>query len=123
MFRQSQIDYKQITIMNKVNPSNSVRDRKLVQVVKQIDYSEFKFAEPSVMGIVTDRSLQSYLAEVLTQRELQVASLVVLGYSNQQVADRLKVSEWNIVTHLRRIFVKLGVTSRTDMISCCAAPI
>lgn len=65
--------------------------------------------------------IQSHLTKILSDRELQVANLVVLGNSNQQIADRLKVSEWNISTHLRRIFVKLGVTSRTAMISRCAS--
>ncbi|NJK47402.1 helix-turn-helix transcriptional regulator [Candidatus Gracilibacteria bacterium] len=65
--------------------------------------------------------IQSHLTKILTERELQVAALVALGHSNQQVADRLKVSEWSISTHLRRIFVKLGVTNRTAMISRCAS--
>lgn len=65
--------------------------------------------------------IQSHLTKVLSELELQVATLVVLGHSNQQIADRLKVSEWSISTHLRRIFVKLGVSSRAAMISRCAS--
>lgn len=61
------------------------------------------------------------LAEILTQRELQIATLVALGDSNKQVANRLKISEWTISTHLRRIFIKLGVTSRAAMIYRCAS--
>lgn len=57
----------------------------------------------------------------MTQRELQIATLVALGYSNKQIANRLKISEWTISTHLRRIFIKLGVTSRAAMIYRCAS--
>ncbi|MCU0533011.1 MAG: LuxR C-terminal-related transcriptional regulator [Hydrococcus sp. Prado102] len=67
------------------------------------------------------KPIQSHLTKILNERELQVATLVVLGHSNQQIADRLKVSEWNITTHLRRIFVKLGVTNRAAMISRCTS--
>jgi DNA-binding CsgD family transcriptional regulator len=61
------------------------------------------------------------LTEILTQRELQIATLVALGCSNKQIANRLKISEWTISTHLRRIFIKLGVTSRAAMIYRCAS--
>lgn len=64
--------------------------------------------------------IQSHLSKILSERELQVAALVALGYSNQQVADRLKVSEWSISTNIRRIFIKLGVKNRAAMISRCA---
>jgi ATP/maltotriose-dependent transcriptional regulator MalT len=61
------------------------------------------------------------LAKILSEREFQIATLVTLGYSNKQIADRLQASEWNICTHLRRVFIKLGVTNRTAMISRCAS--
>jgi DNA-binding CsgD family transcriptional regulator len=61
------------------------------------------------------------LSEILTQRELQIATLVAIGCSNKQIANRLKISEWTISTHLRRIFIKLGVTSRAAMIYRCAS--
>ncbi|MCU0533009.1 MAG: helix-turn-helix transcriptional regulator [Hydrococcus sp. Prado102] len=61
------------------------------------------------------------IAEILTQRELQIATLVAIGCSNKQIANRLKISEWTISTHLRRIFIKLGVTSRAAMIYRCAS--
>lgn len=61
------------------------------------------------------------IAETLTQRELEIATQVASGYSNKQIANRLKISEWTISTHLRRIFIKLGVTSRAAMIYRCAS--
>lgn len=61
------------------------------------------------------------LAEILTHRELQIATLVAIGCSNKQIANRLKISEWTISTHLRRIFIKLSVTSRAAMIYRCAS--
>jgi DNA-binding CsgD family transcriptional regulator len=61
------------------------------------------------------------LADLLTERELEVATLVALGRPNKQIADKLHISEWTVSTHLRRIFAKLSVHSRAAMIYRCAA--
>jgi len=58
-------------------------------------------------------------AEFLTPRELQIVTLVADGKVNKQIADILRISEWTVSTHLRRIFVKLGVDTRAAMVSRC----
>jgi DNA-binding CsgD family transcriptional regulator len=64
---------------------------------------------------------RTYPAELLTERELQIATLVALGRPNKQIADRLHISAWTVSTHLRRIFAKLGVESRAAMVYLCAS--
>ena len=59
--------------------------------------------------------------DVLTNRELQVVSLVADGYVNKEVAARLRISAWTVSTHLRRIFAKLNVDSRAAMVFRCGA--
>ncbi|MDK9708204.1 MAG: helix-turn-helix transcriptional regulator [Desulforhopalus sp.] len=59
------------------------------------------------------------VAFLLTRRELQIAMLVAEGLVNKQIADQLKISEWTVATHLRRIFNKLQVTSRAAMVNRC----
>jgi ATP/maltotriose-dependent transcriptional regulator MalT len=49
----------------------------------------------------------------LTERELDVLRLVAEGLSNADVADRLVLSPRTVHSHLRSIFTKLGVSSRT----------
>ncbi|WP_250122267.1 LuxR C-terminal-related transcriptional regulator [Chroococcidiopsis sp. CCMEE 29] len=53
----------------------------------------------------------------LSPREQAIAKLVAQGLSNKSIANLLHISPWTVATHLRRIFVKLGVTSRTAMIT------
>ena len=48
----------------------------------------------------------------LSRRELEVAELVAAGKTNREIAAELFLSENTIETHLRRIFIKLGVSSR-----------
>jgi DNA-binding CsgD family transcriptional regulator len=58
---------------------------------------------------------------LLTERELQIATLVASGKVNKQIAKELQISEWTVSTHLRRIFAKLGVSSRAAMVYLCAS--
>jgi DNA-binding CsgD family transcriptional regulator len=51
----------------------------------------------------------------LTAQELQVARLVRTGLSNRDVAAQLFLSPRTIDFHLRNVFTKLGVTSRTEL--------
>jgi DNA-binding NarL/FixJ family response regulator len=54
---------------------------------------------------------------VLSPRELEVARMVAKGYPNKVIAGVLDISSWTVCTHLRRIFAKLGVTSRAAMVA------
>jgi DNA-binding CsgD family transcriptional regulator len=60
------------------------------------------------------------VASLLTARELQIAALVASGDSNKQISKQLNISEWTVCSHLRRIFIKLGVDSRAAMVFRCA---
>jgi DNA-binding CsgD family transcriptional regulator len=51
----------------------------------------------------------------LTAQEAQVARLVADGNSNRQVAGLLFISENTVQYHLRKVFRKVGVSSRTQL--------
>jgi predicted ATPase/DNA-binding NarL/FixJ family response regulator len=56
----------------------------------------------------------------LTHREVEVLQLVETGLSNREVAGRLFVSLRTVDAHLRSIYRKLGVTSRTGAVRTAA---
>jgi DNA-binding NarL/FixJ family response regulator len=56
-------------------------------------------------------------AEVLSQRELEVLSLVAAGSTNREAAARLFISEATVKTHLLHIYAKLGVTDRAAAVA------
>ncbi len=52
----------------------------------------------------------------LSPRETEIVRLVAKGFPNKTIAAVLDISPWTVATHLRRIFAKLGVSSRAEMV-------
>jgi DNA-binding NarL/FixJ family response regulator len=52
----------------------------------------------------------------LSVREEQVLQLISLGYSNKMIADKLQVSIDTVCSHLKHVFIKLHVNSRTEAV-------
>jgi DNA-binding CsgD family transcriptional regulator len=78
-------------------------------------------AKPSILPRETGSGRPGVeVASLLTARELQIAALVASGDSNKQISRQLNISEWTVCSHLRRIFIKLGVDSRAAMVFRCA---
>ncbi|WP_394778632.1 response regulator, partial [Undibacterium sp.] len=55
--------------------------------------------------------------EDLTHRELEVLKLLASGRSNKEIGTTLFVGESTVKSHLRSIFTKLNVASRTEAVS------
>jgi DNA-binding NarL/FixJ family response regulator len=51
----------------------------------------------------------------LTKREEDIVALVAKGYTNQEIARKLYLSEHTVKNHLFRIFDKLNVSSRVEV--------
>jgi DNA-binding NarL/FixJ family response regulator len=66
---------------------------------------------------VASRLAESMAGESLTQRELVVLALVVDGFCNKSIANRLGITSGTVKSHLRSAFGKLGVGSRTQAVA------
>jgi DNA-binding NarL/FixJ family response regulator len=53
----------------------------------------------------------------LSARELEVMSLIAGGHTNGEIAAHLFLAEKTVKNHVRRIYSKLGVDSRTEAIA------
>lgn len=56
----------------------------------------------------------------VTGREREITELVVKGYSNKEIAEKLFISEHTVKAHLNRIFRKFNTTSRSKLITLVA---
>jgi DNA-binding CsgD family transcriptional regulator len=57
----------------------------------------------------------------LSSREREIGRMIAKGYTNKTIAVVLEISSWTVDTHVRRIFAKLGVRSRSAMVARLAA--
>ena len=57
------------------------------------------------------------MVEGLTRREIEVLQAVAQGKSNREVGEALFISPHTVQVHVRNIFGKLGVNSRTEAVA------
>ena len=53
---------------------------------------------------------------LLAKREQEVANLVAEGLTNRDIAQQLGLSEHTISNYLFRIYEKLGISSRVELV-------
>jgi len=59
-------------------------------------------------------NFQPWNDTILSKREQEVLQLVAMGYTNAQIGFQLAISPNTVKIHLRHIFEKLSVESRTQ---------
>jgi len=94
----------------------------LVEAIKTV-YRGDSVLHPSIARKVLQKfrsnksnGLKEQAADILSERELTVLKLAAAGLSNSAIAQELHLSVSTIETHLRAIFNKLGVGSRTEAV-------
>ncbi len=60
-------------------------------------------------------------SELLSTREYEIVRLIAAGFSNQQIAEQLIIALSTVKWHIRQIYTKLNVNSRTQMLASARA--
>ena len=56
-------------------------------------------------------------ANVLTEREKEILSLIARGYSSKQIAGDLKISEYTVANHRKNMLAKTGAKSSAELVN------
>ena len=51
----------------------------------------------------------------ITEREFEVLKLLIQGYSNPQIAEKLNITVHTVKAHISSIYEKTGVNSRVNL--------
>lgn len=54
--------------------------------------------------------------QLLSNRELEVLTLLAQGYTNKEIAERIFLSVKTVETHRAKIYAKLGIESRAELV-------
>ena len=79
-----------------------------------------RWIDQEVMQRVMEQAMSPYAPrdpfDALSARERAVASLVQRGLRNKEVASELGLTEGTVKVHLHKVFDKLGIRGRTELI-------
>lgn len=90
----------------------------LVKAVRVVASGDTWIDRQTVKNLVYGiNALSREATSTLTEREKGVVSLVGQGYRNKEIAQRLNISEPTVKTHLHRIFQKLNIRNRSELIT------
>src|SRR5258706_461007 len=88
------------------------RREELLDCIRKVSAGETCIPQTLMQKLVTGIS-----SEPLTDREADVLRLLAHGKSNKEIGAKLFISEFTAKGHLRNIFTKLNVLSRTEAIA------
>jgi len=77
---------------------------------------EVKFALEALSSAPTIRAINADGLNLLSRRELQVVHYLAEGLTNREIGDRLGLSRHTIKNYLLKIFDKLGVSNRVELL-------
>jgi DNA-binding CsgD family transcriptional regulator len=83
---------------------------------KEFESSTWAHALASQCGLRTPALEAAARPLPFSGRERQIVTLVAAGLSNRQIADRLVISVRTVEGHLYRLFTKLGINNRDQLI-------
>jgi DNA-binding CsgD family transcriptional regulator len=94
-----------------------------VMAVAKIDGDPvFGGARCAVLRVEPTEKAQSPVLEGLSRREREIARLLVAGYSGVNVAAIAGLSENTVRTYVRRLYTKIGVSNRADLVRKLVSP-
>lgn len=101
----------------------------LAHCIRQVHHGEvwanseqMSYAVEALASAPQIRTLNTRGVDLLSKREREVVTSLASGLSNREIGARLGLSQHTIKNYLLRIFEKLGVSTRVELLSLTLAP-
>ena len=91
--------------------------RRAVEAVARGEAALDPTVQHHVVAAVAEAAEAPPLPDGLTPREAEVLTLIAEGLSNQEIAQRLVVSQATVKSHVNRVFAKAGVRDRAQAVA------
>jgi DNA-binding NarL/FixJ family response regulator len=91
----------------------------LLEGIRKVNRGEMWIDQRVVAGVMDAMSrpdsASNQKRDLLTERELEIATLVTRGMRNKEIAEKLLISEQTVKNHLHNVYDKLGVSDRLEL--------
>jgi DNA-binding NarL/FixJ family response regulator len=92
----------------------------LLECVRKVhageQWMDTRSAGRAMTGLLHREAALNEVSRVLTSREIEVVRMLARGLRSSSIAAELHISEGTVKTHLHRIYEKLGVDGRVNLI-------
>ena len=86
--------------------------RRLLQKLADVHHTELKRTYSPYA-----RGTQEHGGKLLSTREAEILTLIANGFSSQEVASKISISEQTVTTHMKNIYRKLNVHTRSQAVA------
>lgn len=99
-----------------------ISEYKLMAVISLLEYTmnmlnlDVEQTDKVLFSARETAEATSIFADKLSKREIEVARLMCLGYSNKKIADTLFISEKTVKSHVSSILGKLDIADRMQLV-------
>lgn len=117
--------YNQAGIINKMleNGADSyllknTSSEELLEAIDKVSSGK-KFLTPEIKKILDNTTLIAYKTPVFTKREKEVLALIAEGLTNQEIADKLFISQLTAISHRKSLLEKTESKNTAQLIKYC----
>ena len=117
--------YQQAGIINKMleNGADSyllknTSSEELIEAIEKVSSGK-KYLTPEIKEILNNTSSTNSKTPVLTKREKEVLALIAEGLTNQEIADKLFISQLTVISHRKSLLEKTESKNTAQLIKYC----
>ncbi len=90
----------------------------LIETIEMVSSGK-KFLPPSIRKILSDQVVTTSKTPVFTKREKEVLALIAEGLTNQEIADKLFISQLTVISHRKSLLEKTESKNTAQLIKYC----